>query len=278
MIRRFLRPGTTSADLTSITPVAVLASGGGFAGWSSSHPTCRLLFDFVPCVYSLVLPYHGPLSSQPYDRTKEDIIASIETVRTLLSPLVSSRYVLYLGYSMGSLYLLKLIPHLPSHPSSPLIAIGSALTLTTSAPGIEDWWVRLAREDTARLVRTHGESYPTMINFIIDTCARVDSPLLPDKKQREEAVKKMEVYWVAGEDDVAFPLAELQEAVRVSGDEGEGRRQRVWVVKSQHFNFFKEDTWPLVDTAVRDIIHRHARLELLQPGKESEQIALPSAL
>ena len=276
MIRRLLRPGTVAAELTASSPVAVLASGAGFNGWGAGHPTSRLLFDFVPVIYSLVLPYHGPLSSNPYQRTREEVVVSTEAVRALLSPLVASRYVLYLGYSMGSLYLLKLLAVLPSHPRSLLIAVGSALTLSAPAAAvIESWWLQHARDDAVRLTRSHGASYPTMIRFIVDTVARVDSALFSTEEEREDAVRKREVYWVTGDADLCFPAGELKAAVETAeGQEGD-ERQRVWEVASTHFAYFSPGTWPVVEAAVREIIARHARRDLLQPHPPQP---FPSAL
>ena len=298
MIRRFLREGTTAADVTSTSPVGVLAPGGGYQAWTERHPACRLLFDYVAVVYALQLPYHGPLSSLPYHRTPAEVSASIDAVRVLLSPLVRGRYCVYFGYSMGSLFLLKLLPHLPSHPSSPLIAIGSTLTLTRSAPGIADWWTSLAVTDAPRLTRLHGSTFPTTIAFIIDTCADTGSRLLMGREEREEVVRRREVFWVAGNEDAAFPLEELREAMTEAmgkecggGGEREGdaegeaeekreRRRRVWVVPSDHHAYFNKETWPRVREAMVDIMQRHAKPELLQPRRDAvhAQPLVPSSL
>ena len=293
MIRRFLRPGFTASDLTSTCPVGVVAPGGGYQAWTQRAPVCRLLLDYAPVVYSLQLPYHGALSALPYHRTPAEVVASIDAVRALLSPLVAGRYTVYVGYSMGSLFLVRVLPHLPSHPCSPLIAIGSPLTLTDTAPRIAEYWRALAITDTPRLMRLHGPTYMTTVHFIIDCCGNRQSALVPSREEREEVVRRREVYWVSGDEDTSFPVQELLAAMREAGVgleeggdvEGVGQRQqqqqrwqRVWHVRADHFDFFKKETWPQVEQAIADILLRHAKLELLQPQGDGDQHHLPSAL
>lgn len=105
-LQRFLRSDFPAANITSSTPIALLAHGGASLAWSIKNPVTRLAFRYTPIVYSLQLPYHG--RDEPnlairgeFRGTDREMLSAIENVGQMLVPVVSQRYVIFLGYSLG---------------------------------------------------------------------------------------------------------------------------------------------------------------------------------
>jgi len=261
IINRYNKEGFDAASLdvgdTSDIPIAVIAHGGATLNWNDRAPVTKLLFQHVPIIHSLLLPWHGRNNNNlEYNDGNFDLISAVvDEIRELLAHIVKARRVIFIGMSMGGLILIKTFSSLyhSMQPTSICIGIGTALTLGSSGKLVEMYWRAILEdlENSPDLSKVHSDPR-SMLKFIIDGAANPISPLYHNQKQLEllkisDAFKR--IFFVHGSHDSAFPLSELKEIVN---------QKNIRVIADlDHFDYMKRENWRNVERALNEIIQQN---------------------
>jgi hypothetical protein len=146
------------------------------------------------------------------------------------------------------------------------INVGSALTLKSSAPLIQDFWEEKNFLDPQRmkaLTKLHAlEKIPHMVRFVRTFSAFPASPLFPAPATAQDMLASEHVYFVSGAKDQPYPPQECFDIEIVHGKSARAQPpSRLYIVESDHFSYFSPAAWPAVSEVLLRISSAYTRKE-----------------
>jgi hypothetical protein len=224
--------------------VGLVVHGGGEKAYTASHPAVALLTETFHCssVHSVMLPFHGPAHQKMEDiilekkSTPEQVAVYLELLMELISPIVRSKNIICIGYSMGGLSMLKIWPRIQSIASRHIgVFVGGALEIDSTDALIQFYWTRDNFVQTKKLqglLNLHGsnERVDRMIYFVYAFSGFKDTGLYTthedrvvmfgggsksqgQKSSHQPSHNLSHIYLFSGSEEIPFPPEECINSV-----------------------------------------------------------------
>eukprot|EP01116_Phalansterium_solitarium_P007835 TRINITY_DN20814_c0_g1_i1.p1 TRINITY_DN20814_c0_g1~~TRINITY_DN20814_c0_g1_i1.p1 ORF type:complete len:287 (-),score=25.53 TRINITY_DN20814_c0_g1_i1:78-845(-) len=214
--------------------IAVCAHGGGGSMFGENHPVVQLLLSTVANeVCSVELPGHG---SNAVDTPVPADVAA-EQIFQAVGPVVRDRQAVFVGYSVGGIFLMKLWPRLRElmQRDSVGVFVGSGLRSNLGWPLINNFWqpeAYVARNKALAMEKLHGPGWKATIESVrlwnkpdsaaFSTASELHALFSPDEH----------VFLVLGDADQPFPLEDNLFCM-----DTDTAARKVVVVPSDHFRY-----------------------------------------
>lgn len=251
---------------------AVVLSGAGQQRFNDKHVLTQLLLEYCPVIHSLELPMHGNNRHQisTFDMSKPTAEA-LRLALAMLTPLLRhKRRTLFVGYSLGSLTLLKLYTQLEQLVTGGdtsrqakrqcallLIATSLAPPPKPNCDSIHHYWTQAVHTDQMGklMVQQHGrETCDVLFKWIAEVNGRTDSDYWPTQSEREPLLNDPDrrLFIVNGELDT-FSIHEC--ILPYVSDQWVQQRRLFRVPGCTHIDYFqKQKSWPAVSRCVRAVM------------------------
>lgn len=229
----------------------IVAHGSTETAYNEDHPLINFLLGYTKTVYSLDLPGHGSL--QLREASPLTFNEAFEQLVTLLLPYVTQKRVLFVGFSLGGLFGIKLSTSLERFTNTWAgIYIGAALRISThSEEHILQFFEESSYEEMGwanQIQKHHGPHWRELL-ATLRSWLQVNSFLRPTSHELHR-IREGKHYFILAERDQAFSREDILYA------ETPEAPIPLYIVKGHHFTYFHPKVgWPQTRQSLIEIIN-----------------------
>lgn len=231
---------------------AVVYCGLGQLPYKEQHPLVQLALGLVPVVHTVQIPFHGWQSPLSGAVPKTDLLESVKQIYVdSLRPIVEHKKTLFLCYSGSGVWLMKALPRVEKECQMAdfgciLIASGFGITKKGSDDSLAYY---RAPQMCKILTKLHGSDIEShFMRLLVWANSFEQGYLFPSDKEIDYLLSQ-KLFMIAGEHDQVYePNATLFPYLQKRS-----KMQRVTVLDSDHYDFFKPHVLPKLLKTITDL-------------------------
>jgi hypothetical protein len=220
--------------------IGVVIHGGGGTAFAKDHPLVKYLSSQIACshVYSLELPNHG---KREKSSKWNDAHTSLENIYDTIRYKIISKRVIFIGYSVGAIFIIKLWPKLKEiiHKDSVAIFTGTGLRVGRFRKEIDQFWTEEDFKTSGRyksMSQLHGDDWSMGIKAVYEWLSP-KSLLWCNERELKIITSDFEkIFFVCGTEN--FEPFDLDD-VLFSFDKRSAIK-KVFTVPSDHWSYFSK--------------------------------------